>query len=241
MQTPGHVRTSDGGMLYCTGCDSIALAKLRSFHMRTRTCTHFHGHCHANAQTHTHTHTHPGLYIQVALLHPKRRLQPRTYRVAVGYTLLVGGVARLDVLQIPGATIYLTVFASSAVACHLSKTDNISERYAQDLYSCMRPPTVKTADDLPPPVPLVPVEVQHGGPALHCACITLRASRQPSCICCACLIPLYVIETRLIFMRTALLLVQLALSFFRGITHRIHCIHDQQLLQWQLHQSLHWL
>ena len=67
---------------------------------------------------------------QVALLHPKRRLQPRTYRIAGGQTLLVGGVARVDVLQTPGATLYLTVFASSAVACHLSKTDNVSERCA---------------------------------------------------------------------------------------------------------------
>ena len=65
---------------------------------------------------------------QVALLHPKRRLQPRTYRTGQGTTLLVGGVARIDVLDIPGATIYLTVFASTAVACHMSKTDNIGDR-----------------------------------------------------------------------------------------------------------------
>ena len=65
---------------------------------------------------------------QVALLHPKRRLQPRTYRTGQGTTLLVGGVARIDILDIPGATIYLTVFASTAVACHLSKTDNVGVR-----------------------------------------------------------------------------------------------------------------
>lgn len=67
--------------------------------------------------------------VQVALLHPKRRLQPRTYRIPEGHTLLVGGVARLDILQLPGATFYLTVFASSAVACHLSKTENVADRY----------------------------------------------------------------------------------------------------------------
>lgn len=73
---------------------------------------------------------HSCILFQVALLHPKRRLQPRTYRVAAGNTLLVGGVARIDVLDTPGATIYLTVFASSAIACHMSKTDNVSERCA---------------------------------------------------------------------------------------------------------------
>lgn len=55
-------------------------------------------------------------------------MQPRTYRTGQGTTLLVGGVARIDVLDIPSSTIYLTVFASHAIACHLSKTQNVSER-----------------------------------------------------------------------------------------------------------------
>lgn len=66
---------------------------------------------------------------EVGLLLPKRRLQPRTYRIAAGQTLLVGGVGRVDVIELPGATAYLTVFASSAVACHLSKTEGVSQRW----------------------------------------------------------------------------------------------------------------
>ena len=82
------------------------------------------------------------MFEQVALLHPKRRLQPRTYRAPVGHTLLIGGVARIDVLQCPGATLYLTAFASSAVACHLSKSDNVSERYAGVATSDFSPRTL---------------------------------------------------------------------------------------------------
>lgn len=49
---------------------------------------------------------------EVRMLLPRRRLKPRTYRVPAGSTLLIGGVARLDVLTIPGATVYLTAFVS---------------------------------------------------------------------------------------------------------------------------------
>ena len=51
---------------------------------------------------------------EVALLLPRRRLKARTYRVPPGSTLLIGGLARLDILTAPGATIYLTVFVSGA-------------------------------------------------------------------------------------------------------------------------------
>lgn len=41
---------------------------------------------------------------------------------------MVGGLARLDVVACPGATLYLTVFASDEVGCHLGKTDGAEER-----------------------------------------------------------------------------------------------------------------
>ena len=49
------------------------------------------------------------LECQARLLLPRRRLAPRTYRIGAGQTLLIGGVGRLDVVEAPAATIYLTV------------------------------------------------------------------------------------------------------------------------------------
>lgn len=60
---------------------------------------------------------------------PKRQLKPRTYRIAPGQTVMVGGLARLDVLSCPGATMYLTVWASDEVPCHFGKTEGAEERW----------------------------------------------------------------------------------------------------------------
>ena len=43
-------------------------------------------------------------------------------------SVLIGGVARVDVLECPGATLYLSVFASDAIVCHFGKTDGAEER-----------------------------------------------------------------------------------------------------------------
>lgn len=66
--------------------------------------------------------------VQVKLLLPKRRLKPRTFRAAAGQTVFVGGVARIDVQSSPGATLYLTVWASDDLICHFGKTDGANER-----------------------------------------------------------------------------------------------------------------
>ncbi|KXZ56942.1 hypothetical protein GPECTOR_1g85 [Gonium pectorale] len=60
---------------------------------------------------------------------PSKQLRGRTYRVAAGSTLLLGaGLARLDVLASPGATLYLTVFVSHHVNLHMGKTEGAEER-----------------------------------------------------------------------------------------------------------------
>lgn len=59
---------------------------------------------------------------------PKRQLKPRTYRIAGGQTILVGGLARVDVLACPGATMYLTLWASDEIGCHFGKTEGADER-----------------------------------------------------------------------------------------------------------------
>ena len=49
---------------------------------------------------------------------PRKRLTPRTYRAEIGSTLHVGGLGRIDVLDGPQRTMYLTVWASADVPTH---------------------------------------------------------------------------------------------------------------------------
>lgn len=44
---------------------------------------------------------------------PSKQLRGRTYRIGAGNTLLIAGLARLDIVSTPAATIYLTVFVSN--------------------------------------------------------------------------------------------------------------------------------
>ncbi|CAD7696687.1 unnamed protein product [Ostreobium quekettii] len=77
---------------------------------------------------------------EVRMLLPRRRLRPRTYRVGTGHTLLVGGVARLDVLACPSSTLYITLWASDEVTCHMGKTESAEERRAAHGGDRLRPP-----------------------------------------------------------------------------------------------------
>lgn len=65
---------------------------------------------------------------QVRLLLPRKALRPRTFRIGAGHSVLIGGVARFDVLAAPAATIYLTLWASADVVTHFGKTDAAAER-----------------------------------------------------------------------------------------------------------------
>lgn len=69
-------------------------------------------------------------WLQVRMLLPKRQLKPRTFRANADQTILIGGLARVDVLSIPGQSLYLTVWASDEVSCHYGRTDKAKERYA---------------------------------------------------------------------------------------------------------------
>ena len=68
--------------------------------------------------------------MQVRLLLSRGRLAPRTFRAAAGQTILIGGLARIDVTQLSKATLYLTVWASSNLKCHYGKTEGAEERLA---------------------------------------------------------------------------------------------------------------
>ncbi|KAK9844801.1 hypothetical protein WJX74_007024 [Apatococcus lobatus] len=77
---------------------------------------------------------------EVPLLLPKRRLQPRTFRLGEGQSIMLGALARIDVLRCPGATIYLTAWMSDQIPCHLGKTDAADERYQRHLGTQLFPP-----------------------------------------------------------------------------------------------------
>jgi hypothetical protein len=49
---------------------------------------------------------------EVKAVLPSKQLRGRSFRVAAGSTLLIGGLARLDVISTPSSTIYITVFVS---------------------------------------------------------------------------------------------------------------------------------
>lgn len=62
------------------------------------------------------------------MLLPRRQLKPRTFRAAADQTILIGGLARVDVVKLPAQSLYLTVWASDEVSCHYGRTDKASER-----------------------------------------------------------------------------------------------------------------
>ena len=68
---------------------------------------------------------------QLALVQHKRQLLPRTFRLGAGQSVMLGGLARFDVLESPSATLYLTVFASMAVPCYMTRTDKLDAKCAQ--------------------------------------------------------------------------------------------------------------
>ena len=63
------------------------------------------------------------------MLLPKKRLKPRTFRAAVGQTVFIGGLVRIDVAESPGATLYITVWASDEVICHFGRTEAADDRW----------------------------------------------------------------------------------------------------------------
>lgn len=78
---------------------------------------------------------------ELAAVLPRRRLKPRTYRIPVGSSILIGGLARVDVISAPSATVYVTFFVSDEIVTHLGKTQG--KRFATLLttqFSCLTTP-----------------------------------------------------------------------------------------------------
>ncbi|KAJ9515420.1 hypothetical protein QJQ45_016414 [Haematococcus lacustris] len=71
---------------------------------------------------------------------PTRTLLPRTFRLGHGSSLLLGGLARVDVVEHPGATLYLTVWASAHINLHLGKTEGVEQRLQRHVGGLLTPP-----------------------------------------------------------------------------------------------------
>jgi len=71
---------------------------------------------------------------EIKLVAPNKRVTPRTYRVEVGGTIHIGGLCRIDLLESPQRTLYLTVWVSNKIATHYSTSakaaDALLEKHA---------------------------------------------------------------------------------------------------------------
>ena len=85
---------------------------------------------------------------EVRMLLPKRSLKPRTYRIGEGQTIHLGGIGRIDVCSVPGATLYVTIWASDEVRCHLGKTVNAESLLATHIGKDLVPPIIHNDDDV---------------------------------------------------------------------------------------------
>lgn len=77
---------------------------------------------------------------EMRMVLPRRQLKPRTFRIGAGQTIMIGGLARVDVVSCPGATLYLSVFVSDEIGCHLGKTEGADARYQLHAGGRLAPP-----------------------------------------------------------------------------------------------------
>ncbi|CAM6021015.1 unnamed protein product [Sphagnum balticum] len=77
------------------------------------------------------------------LVQVRKQLRPRTFRVKKGYTVHVGGLLRLDVVETPAESIYITVWASAQVPCHMGKAEGAEELLEKHLGERLKPPMDK--------------------------------------------------------------------------------------------------
>ena len=91
-----------------------------------------------------------------ALLLPRSRIAPRSFRASQGQSLLLGGLARFDVVEAPsggGPTLYLTVWAAGPVGVHYGSTEAAARARASLVArGTLVPPTVGEDDGRRPRV-----------------------------------------------------------------------------------------
>ena len=105
---------------------------------------------------------------EVKALLPSKQLKGRTYRVGAGSTLLIGGLARVDVLSSPGATLYLTVYVSHYVDLHMGKTEGVEERMEKHIGTTLTPPYSKERVEALPEWQSTDLEITGDSWTSHC-------------------------------------------------------------------------
>jgi ribosome biogenesis GTPase A len=68
---------------------------------------------------------------EMKMVLPNKRLMPRTYRIQVGGTIHIGALARIDLLESPQRTLYLTVWASNKVPTHYSTSAKAADTFLE--------------------------------------------------------------------------------------------------------------
>lgn len=89
------------------------------------------------------------------MIQPLRTVKPRTYRFGEGFTLMLAGLVRLDLIKCPSESLYVTAWISEELTCHLSKTKNIDDKIGSMRGTTLKPPIIndmrlKSMQDLVP-------------------------------------------------------------------------------------------
>ncbi|EFJ17201.1 hypothetical protein SELMODRAFT_62387, partial [Selaginella moellendorffii] len=71
----------------------------------------------------------------------RKELKPRTFRIKVGHSIQVGGYLRLDLLEAPARTIYMTVWASPFISLHMGKTERALDVFKKHIGVELKPPS----------------------------------------------------------------------------------------------------
>ncbi|KAL2944856.1 GTP-binding protein BRASSINAZOLE INSENSITIVE PALE GREEN 2 chloroplastic [Bienertia sinuspersici] len=74
------------------------------------------------------------------LVQVNKELKPRTYRIKVGHTIHIAGLARLDVEKLSAESVYVTVWASPLLPLHMGKTENADRMLTDHFGRQLQPP-----------------------------------------------------------------------------------------------------
>eukprot|EP01114_Cavostelium_apophysatum_P020786 TRINITY_DN7059_c0_g1_i1.p1 TRINITY_DN7059_c0_g1~~TRINITY_DN7059_c0_g1_i1.p1 ORF type:complete len:640 (-),score=123.01 TRINITY_DN7059_c0_g1_i1:11-1930(-) len=75
---------------------------------------------------------------ELSLVLPRKRILPIVLSAIAGQTLFIGGMARIDVLE--GPRFYFTIFRSSDVVMHMTKTEKAENLYEKYVGGVLKPP-----------------------------------------------------------------------------------------------------
>ncbi|XP_073222782.1 GTP-binding protein BRASSINAZOLE INSENSITIVE PALE GREEN 2, chloroplastic [Cicer arietinum] len=70
----------------------------------------------------------------------RKELRPRSYRIKARQAVHVGGLARLDLIEVSVETMYVTVWASPNVSLHMGKIENANEIWNNHVGVRLQPP-----------------------------------------------------------------------------------------------------